>query len=95
MNETFSLKYWKVKFSVTDRDERKIKLIEMYLKLTKMLRNFSDEKQDPVFTQVVTLDLETVVSCVSGPKRPHDKVAVTEMKSDFLNCLTNKVSCVI
>lgn len=56
-----------------------------------MLRNFSDEKQDPVFSQVVTLDLSTVVSCVSGPKRPHDKVAVTDMKKDFTDCLTNKV----
>lgn len=75
----------------TNRDERKIKLIEEYLKLTKMLRNFSDEKQDPVFTQVVTLDLSSVVSCVSGPKRPHDKVAVSDMKTDFLDGLTNKI----
>ena len=41
--------------------------------------------------QIVELDLSTVVPCCSGPKRPHDKVAVTEMKDDFLSCLTNKV----
>ena len=29
-------------------------------------------------------------SC-SGPKRPHDKVAVKEMKTDFLACLSNPV----
>ena len=28
---------------------------------------------------------------ISGPKRPHDKVAVKEMKSDFLACLSNPV----
>lgn len=37
------------------------------------------------------MDLSTVVSCVSGPKRPHDKVAVAEMQKDFNACLTNKV----
>lgn len=65
--------------------------IEAYLKASQMLRDYSDASQDPVFTQVETLDLSTVVSCVSGPKRPHDRVSVTDMKSDFLQCLNNKV----
>lgn len=41
--------------------------------------------------QIVELDLSTVVSCCSGPKLPHDKVPVTEMKQDFEACLENKV----
>ena len=41
--------------------------------------------------QVLELDLSTVVPSLSGPKRPHDRVAVTDMKSDFLQCLQNKV----
>lgn len=57
-----------------------------------MLRNYSDPSQDPVFSEVVTLDLSTVVSSVSGPKRPHDRVSVSDMKTDFLQCLTNKVA---
>lgn len=65
--------------------------IEAYLRETQMLRNYSDSAQDPVFSQVVTLDLATVVSCVSGPKRPHDRVSVSDMKTDFLQSLTNKV----
>ena len=28
---------------------------------------------------------------MSGPKRPHDKVAVSEMQKDFKECLNNKV----
>ena len=32
-----------------------------------------------------------MVSCVSGPKRPHDKVAVAEMQKDFKECLSNKI----
>lgn len=38
------------------------------------------------------LDLGTIVTSVSGPKRPHDRVAVSDMQTDFRACLTNKVS---
>lgn len=44
-----------------------------------------------LFSQVITLDLSTVVSSLSGPKRPHDRVSVSQMKEDFSACLTNKV----
>lgn len=56
-----------------------------------MLRNYDDESQDPVFSEIVSLDLGTVVSSVSGPKRPHDRVSIIDMKADFRKCLTNKV----
>jgi len=75
----------------TGRDEEKIRLIQTYLKQVKLFRNYSDESQDPVFSKVCSLDLSTVVSCCSGPKRPHDRVAISEMKTDFLQCLDNKV----
>uniref|UniRef100_A0A1B6E5W2 aconitate hydratase n=1 Tax=Clastoptera arizonana TaxID=38151 RepID=A0A1B6E5W2_9HEMI len=75
----------------TNRDETKVKAVEAYLKAVDLLRDFSNADQDPVFTQIVTLDLSTVTSCVSGPKRPQDRVAVTDMKNDFLQSLTNKV----
>lgn len=41
--------------------------------------------------QVIELDLATIVTSVSGPKRPHDRVAVSTMQADFRSCLTNKV----
>lgn len=28
--------------------------------------------------------------CVSGPKRPQDKVEISKLKEDFISCLTNK-----
>ena len=37
------------------------------------------------------LDLSSVQPSVSGPKRPHDRVNLAEMKRDFTSCLTNKV----
>ena len=42
--------------------------------------------------QVLELDLSTVVPSLSGPKRPHDRVSVSDMKTDFRQCLQNKVS---
>lgn len=75
----------------TNRSEEHINKIERYLTTVRMLRNYDDENQDPIFSEVVTLDLATVVSSVSGPKRPHDRVSVVDMKTDFRNCLTNKV----
>jgi aconitate hydratase len=35
--------------------------------------------------------LSEVVPCVSGPKRPQDRVVLSEMQADFKTCLTNKV----
>lgn len=45
----------------------------------------------PFGEQVVELDLKMVVPCCSGPKRPQDKVAVSDMKKDFESCLGAKV----
>lgn len=75
----------------TGRDPSKVKAIEEYLRAVKMFRDFSNEKEDPVFSKVVELDLSTIVPSLSGPKRPQDRVSVTDMKQDFKACLTNKV----
>ncbi|XP_074850794.1 cytoplasmic aconitate hydratase [Carettochelys insculpta] len=74
----------------TGRDEEKVKRIKSYLVAVGMFRDFTNSSQDPDFTQVVELDLHTVVPCCSGPKRPQDKVAVSEMKKDFETCLGAK-----
>ncbi|XP_036406679.1 cytoplasmic aconitate hydratase [Megalops cyprinoides] len=74
----------------TGRDPEKLSYISQYLQAVGMFRDYSDASQDPDFTQVVELDLGTVVPCCSGPKRPHDKVAVSEMKKDFETCLGAK-----
>ena len=78
-------------FNMADRSDEKLNVICEYLRGVGMLRNYGDPSQDPVFSRVVTLDLATIVSSVSGPKRPHDRVQVSDMKTDFLQCLTSKV----
>jgi len=37
------------------------------------------------------LDLGNVQACVAGPKRPQDRVNVSDMKTDFSSCLTSPV----
>ncbi|XP_059373954.1 cytoplasmic aconitate hydratase [Carassius carassius] len=74
----------------TGRDTEKLNYIEKYLRAVGMFRDYSNTTEDPQFTQVVELDLGAVVPCCSGPKRPHDKVAVSEMKQDFKTCLGAK-----
>ncbi|KAH8292313.1 hypothetical protein KR054_008440, partial [Drosophila jambulina] len=75
----------------TNRSEKKIDVIRQYLKATRQLRNYALEDQDPRYTETVTLDLATVVTSVSGPKRPHDRVSVSSMFQDFKSCLTSAV----
>uniref|UniRef100_A0A8C7ULX3 Cytoplasmic aconitate hydratase n=1 Tax=Oncorhynchus mykiss TaxID=8022 RepID=A0A8C7ULX3_ONCMY len=71
----------------TGRDAEKLDYITRYLKAVAMFRDYSNSSQDPDFTQ---LDLSTVVPCCSGPKRPQDRVAVSDMKTDFEACLAAK-----
>lgn len=44
------------------------------------------------FLQVIEINLSSMVPHVSGPKRPQDRVAVSNMKADFQSCLDEKVS---
>ncbi len=75
----------------TNRDPKKVATIEAYMKASGMLRDFSNASQDPVFSEVHELDLASVVPSLSGPKRPHDRVSVSDMKTDFRSCLSANV----
>ena len=71
-NET--LKYLKL----SGRDEQTISLVEKYCKEQGLWSN-----NNISFTDVVKLDISTVVSSISGPKRPQDKVLLTNSATDF------------
>ncbi|KAB0801061.1 hypothetical protein PPYR_05415 [Photinus pyralis] len=83
--DTYSLDY----LIQTNRSNQQIEMIKTYLSATGQLRDY-ESGEEPVFSESVSLDLATVVSSVSGPKRPNDRVSVTDMKVDFANCLRNK-----
>ncbi|KAE8730026.1 Aconitate hydratase 3 [Hibiscus syriacus] len=60
-----------------------------YLKLTG--RSDETPQQDRVYSSYLELNLAEVEPCISGPKRPHDRVPLKEMKADWKSCLNNKV----
>uniref|UniRef100_A0A672Q1J9 aconitate hydratase n=1 Tax=Sinocyclocheilus grahami TaxID=75366 RepID=A0A672Q1J9_SINGR len=71
----------------TDHPE-KLVVLEDYLKAIKLFRSYGDQSDEPQYSE---MNLSSIVPHVSGPKRPQDRVAVTCMKEDFINCLNEKV----
>ncbi len=65
-----------LKFS--GRDQLTVKIVEEYAKAQGLWAS-----DDIVFTDTLTLDMTTVVPTISGPKRPQDKVLLTDASSNF------------
>lgn len=71
-------------------DPHHIKVIEAYLKQQGLFRVYDGSQPDPTYSPgVMELDLSTVEPCLSGPKRPHDRVTVKDMKADFTACMAS------
>ncbi|MEM7739415.1 MAG: aconitate hydratase AcnA [Pseudomonadota bacterium] len=66
------------------RDEDRIALVEAYAKEQGMWR---DDSIEPIFTDTLELDLSSVVPVISGPKRPQDKIILTEAPQAFAAAL--------
>jgi len=71
----------------TGRPEEKVQQIEKYLRAQGMFRVYDGSQKDPVYSSVLKLDLNTVVPCLAGPKRPHDYVPVRSMQTEFREAL--------
>ncbi len=72
---------------LTGRDEDQIDLVEAYAK-EQGLWAYAD-MVDPVFTDTLSLDMGTVVPSLAGPKRPQDKVILTQVDDVFNEDLAN------
>ncbi|WP_439551719.1 aconitate hydratase AcnA [Falsiroseomonas sp.] len=66
---------------ISGRDEHRIALTEAYAKAQGMWRDATTP--DPVFTDTMELDLSTVEPSMAGPKRPQDRVALSNIASSF------------
>ena len=69
----------------TGRSAEVVDLCERYYKEQGLFR--TDSTPDPIYTDVLEIDLSTVESSLAGPKRPQDRVALTAMKSSFQKAL--------
>jgi aconitate hydratase A / 2-methylisocitrate dehydratase len=71
--------------ALTARDPHLIKLVEIYAKEQGLFR--TDASPDPMFTDTLELDLATVVPSIAGPRRPQDRIPLTESKKSFKEAL--------
>src|SRR2546421_9643550 len=71
---------------LTGRDENQIDLVERYCKEQGLWRT---KKSEPEYTQVLELDLATVVPSVAGPRRPQDRVELRSVKQNFRSSLVD------
>jgi len=69
---------------LTGRSEEQIALVEAYAKTQGL---WHDPSARPNFSEHLELDLSTVVPSIAGPKRPQDRVSLSESKSVFRGAL--------
>ena len=73
---------------LTGRPAEQVALVEAYAKEQGL---WHDPAAEPRYSEQLTLDLSTVVPSLAGPKRPQDRVALTDAKESFREALGNYV----
>ncbi len=68
----------------SNRSEDQISLVENYCKTNMLWREHEDKIN---YTDIVELDISTVVPTVAGPKRPQDKILLKDFKNKFISLL--------
>ena len=72
---------------LTGREDDQVALVEAYAKQQGFW--LDPDGPDPIFTDTLELDMATVVPSLAGPKRPQDKVALTQVDNVFNDDLAN------
>jgi aconitate hydratase len=75
---------------LTGRSESLIERVEQVLKAQQLFR--TAETPDPEFSDTLELDLGSVEPNLAGPKRPQDRVALSQMKNTFSAALKAPVA---
>ena len=81
-----TLKYLRL----SGRSDEQVALVEAYCKAQGLFR--TDATPDPVFTDTLELDLGTVVPSLAGPKRPQDRVPLSQSKAMFREALASQLA---
>ena len=69
---------------LTGRSEEQIALVEAYAKANKLWGDATDpDYVEPQYSEYLELDLGTVVPSIAGPKRPQDRIRLSESKEKF------------
>ncbi|MDP3299273.1 MAG: aconitate hydratase AcnA, partial [Phenylobacterium sp.] len=72
--------------TATGRDKARVALVEAYAKAQGLW--IDETSEDPVFSDILELDMSSVVPSIAGPKRPQDKVELTVAAPAFETALT-------
>jgi aconitate hydratase len=72
----------------TGRNEEQLALVEAYAKAQGM---WHDPSHEPEFSEYLELNLSDVVPSIAGPKRPQDRIALSDAKSKFREQILNYV----
>jgi len=67
---------------LSGRKDERIDLVEKYLKKVGIF--YSNDAPTPEFSEHIKVDLSTVKPSLAGPKRPQDRILLSEMKKTFL-----------
>ena len=81
-----TLKYLRL----SGRSDEQVALVEAYTKAQGLYR--TDATPDPVFTDTLELDLSTVVPSLAGPKRPQDRVPLSQSKAMYRDALATQLA---
>ena len=73
---------------LTGRSDEQVALVEAYAKANKLWGDATDpDYVEPQYSEYMELDLGTVVPSIAGPKRPQDRIKLTESKQTFEDTL--------
>ncbi|HYW32397.1 MAG TPA: aconitate hydratase AcnA [Gemmatimonas sp.] len=81
-----TLKYLRL----SGRSDEQVALVEAYCKEQGLFR--TDATPDPTFTDTLELDLSTVVPSLAGPKRPQDRVPLSQSKAMYREALAAQLA---
>ncbi|MFC8382850.1 aconitate hydratase AcnA [Nocardia sp. NPDC057272] len=73
---------------LTGRSDEQLALVEAYAKEQGM---WHDPEREPVYSEYLELDLGSVVPSIAGPKRPQDRILLSDSKSAFRSDIVNYV----
>jgi aconitate hydratase len=73
----------------TGRDPKLVELVEQYMKAQGLFR--TDESPEPLFDDLIELDLGSIEPSLAGPRRPQDRVAMHDLGQTFRTAYADRL----
>jgi len=73
---------------MTGKQDEEVELVERYCKVQGLFHVPDTNRKNKAYSAIIKFDLETVEASVSGPKRPQDRMPISEVRHSFPKPLT-------